>query len=91
MFLHGAGKAQSVQRRAMIWVVGDQFPAGQDIFLYSTASLTFLGPTQPPIQWVLGALPSGVKRPVYKVDHRPLFSAKLKKGGALTPLPHTSL
>jgi hypothetical protein len=31
-----------------------QFPAGLGIFLFATASRTALGPTQPPIQWVLG-------------------------------------
>jgi hypothetical protein len=32
-------------------------------FLYSTASRPALGPTQSPIQWVKGAISSGVKRP----------------------------
>jgi hypothetical protein len=33
------------------------------IFPFTTASRTALGPTQPPIQWVPGALSLGVKRP----------------------------
>jgi hypothetical protein len=33
------------------------------IFLFITASRTALGPTQPPIQWVQGALSLEVKRP----------------------------
>jgi hypothetical protein len=30
-----------------------RFPAGMGIFLFTTASRTALGPTQPPIRWVL--------------------------------------
>jgi hypothetical protein len=37
------------------------------IFL-TTASRSALGPTQPPIQWVLGALSLGVKRPGREAD-----------------------
>jgi hypothetical protein len=34
-----------------------------EIFVFTTASRPALGPTQPPIQWVPGALSLGVKRP----------------------------
>jgi hypothetical protein len=34
---------------------------GQEIFLFSTVSRPALGPTQPPIQWVTGALSPGVE------------------------------
>jgi hypothetical protein len=37
-------------------------PQQGKIFLFSTASRLALGPTQPPIQWVLGALSRGVKQ-----------------------------
>jgi hypothetical protein len=40
-----------------------RFPAGLGIFLFITASIMALGPTQPPIQWVPGVLSLGVKRP----------------------------
>jgi hypothetical protein len=33
-----------------------RFPAGAGNFLFTTASRTALGPTQPPINWVPGAL-----------------------------------
>jgi hypothetical protein len=45
-----------------------RFPAGLGIFLFTTASETALGPTQPPIHWVPGALSMGVKRPVREAD-----------------------
>jgi hypothetical protein len=37
-----------------------------------------LGPTQPPIQWVPGALFTGVKRPVREADYSPPSSAEVK-------------
>jgi hypothetical protein len=45
---------------------------GLGIFLFTIAPL---GPTQPPIQWVPGALSLGVKRPGHEADHSPLASA----------------
>jgi hypothetical protein len=38
-------------------------------FRFSTSSRQALGPTQPPIQWVRGALPLEVKRPRRDADH----------------------
>jgi hypothetical protein len=49
------------------------------ISLFTTASKTALGPTQPPIQWVPGALSLGVKRPGREVDHSPPSSAEVKE------------
>jgi hypothetical protein len=40
---------------------------GLGIFLFTTASRLALGTTQPPIQWVPGALSLGVKRPGLKL------------------------
>jgi hypothetical protein len=63
---------------------------GKDkIFLYSTASRPALGPTQPLIQWVLGALSLGVKRKGRESDHSPPSSDEVKNGGAIPPLAHT--
>jgi hypothetical protein len=58
---------------------GVRFPAGVGIFLFTTASRTALGPTQPPIQWVAGALSLGVKRPGREADHSPPSSAEVKE------------
>jgi len=38
-----------------------------------------LGPTQPPIQWVLGALFLGVNHPGSEADHSPPSSAEVKE------------
>jgi len=40
---------------------------------------TALGLTQPPIQWVPGALSLRVKRPTREADHLPLTSAEVKE------------
>jgi hypothetical protein len=46
-----------------------RFPAGAWNFLFDTASRNALGPTQPPIQWIPGALSLGVKRPGREADN----------------------
>jgi hypothetical protein len=56
-------------------------------FLFTTASRTALGPTQPPIQWVPGALSLGVKRPVREADHSPPSSAEVKNAWRYTSTP----
>jgi hypothetical protein len=56
----------------------------QKISVYSIVSIPCLGPTQPPIQWVLGVLSSGVKRPEREADHSPLFSAEVKNCGDIS-------
>jgi hypothetical protein len=48
-------------------------------FLFSTSSRPALESTQPPIQWVPGALSPGVKRPGHEADHSPPTSAEVKK------------
>jgi hypothetical protein len=48
---------------------------GLGIFLFTTVPRPTMGPTQPPIQWVAGALSLGVKRPVREADKSPPSSA----------------
>jgi hypothetical protein len=58
--------------------------------LFSALSRLVLGPTQPPIQWVPGALSSEVKQPGREADHSPPASAKVKKLWIYTStLPYT--
>jgi hypothetical protein len=49
------------------------------IFLFTPVSRTALGPTQPSIQWVPGALSPGVKRPGRESDHSLPSSADVKE------------
>jgi hypothetical protein len=49
------------------------------IFLFIIASRPALGPTQPPVQWVPGALSLGIKRPECETDHSPPPSAEVKE------------
>jgi hypothetical protein len=48
-------------------------------FVFTTASRTALGPTQPLVQWVPGALSLGVKRPGCEADYSPPSSAEVKQ------------
>jgi hypothetical protein len=62
-----------------IGVLGFDSRRGLGIFLLTTASRTALRSTQPPIQWVPGALALGVKRPGREADHSPPSSAEVKE------------
>jgi hypothetical protein len=62
-----------------IGVLGFDSLWGLGIFLFTTASRTALGPTQPPIQWVPGGLSLGVKRPGREDDHSHPSSAEVKE------------
>jgi hypothetical protein len=68
--------------------VGVRVPVGSRIF--STSSRPALGPTQPPVQWVLGALSPGVKRQGRETDHLQLVP-RSRKCGSIHPLLHTPL
>jgi hypothetical protein len=59
---------------------------GLGIFLFTTASRPALGPTQPSIQWVPGALSLGVKRPGVKLTTRLHLVPRSRMHGAILPL-----
>jgi hypothetical protein len=63
-------------------------PGKGKIFLFPTTSRLALGPTQSPIQWVMGTISPGIKRPGHETNHSPPSSAKVKNGGAIPPHPH---
>jgi hypothetical protein len=71
----------------MIGVLGFDCRRGLGIFLFTTASRTALEPTQPPIQWVPGAISLGVKRPGREADHLPPSSAEVKSTWSYTSTP----
>jgi hypothetical protein len=52
---------------------------GLGIFLFTIASRTALGPTQPPTQWLPGDLSLSVKGPGREADHSPPSSAEIKE------------
>jgi hypothetical protein len=54
-------------------------PGGGKNIRFSISSRPALGPTQPPIQWVPGALSPGVKLPGRKANHSPPTSAEVTK------------
>jgi len=56
-----------------------RFRAGARNFSTDTASRPALGPTQPSIQWIRGALSLGVKRPGREADYSPPSSAEMKE------------
>jgi len=63
---------------------------GLGIFLYTTAPRKALGPTQPPIWWVPGALSLGIKRPGCEAYHSPPSSAEIKNAWSYTFTPQYS-
>jgi hypothetical protein len=85
----GAGIAQSLRQRA--GRPGFDSRHGQEVFLLSIASTSALGPIQPLIQWVPGALSPEVKRQGREADHSSPSSFEVENGGAILPLPHMSL
>jgi hypothetical protein len=64
-----------------------RFPAGAGNLSFTTASRTALGPTQPPIQWVTGAIFLGVKRPVRETDHSSPSMPRSKNEWRYIPIP----
>jgi hypothetical protein len=59
---------------------------GLGIFLFATASRPALGPNQPPIQWIPGALSLGVKQPRREADHSPPYSDEVRNTWSYTSI-----
>jgi hypothetical protein len=57
------------------------------VFLITTTSKPALGPNQPPIQCVAGALYLGVKKPGLEADHSPPSSSEVKNAWSCTFSP----
>jgi hypothetical protein len=63
----------------IIGVLGFDFRREMGILLFTTLSRMALGPTQPSIQWVRGALSLGVQRLGREADHSPPSSADVEE------------
>jgi len=85
-YYYWAGIAQSVLR-----LIGVRFSVGMGNFLFEIMTRPALEPTQPPIQWILGALSLGIKAPGSETDHSPRSIAEVKECVELCPnSPNTS-
>jgi hypothetical protein len=70
-----------------IGVLGLDSRRGLRNFLFITGSRTVLGPAQPPIQWLPGAVSLVVKRSVREADHSPPSNAEIKNAWGYTSVP----
>jgi hypothetical protein len=61
-----------------------QAGAIRELYLFATASRLALGPTQPPVQWILAAFSPGVKQLGYQANHSLLSSAEVKNAYSYT-------
>jgi hypothetical protein len=69
-------------------MIRDSSPdSGMRIYLFTTMSRLALGPSQPPVQWVQGALSLGVKWLRHEADHSPPSSAEVKNAWSYTSTP----
>jgi hypothetical protein len=60
---------------------------GWEFFLFTTTSGAALGPAQPPVRWVPGALSLGMRRPVREADHPTPSSAEVKNAWSYNSTP----
>jgi hypothetical protein len=67
--------------------VGVPSPGRVKNFLFSMSSRPALESTQPPIQWVPGALSPWVERPGREADHSPPTSAEVNEMWIYTSTP----
>jgi hypothetical protein len=74
----------SIVTRLLARRPGFNFWKGKEFFLLDTASRPALEPTQPPIQWVPGALSQGLRRPGHEADHSPPLNAEVKNAWSYT-------
>jgi hypothetical protein len=68
---NGAELTRPVYRRTKGWMGRVRSPEGESDFLFSEVSTPVMGPTQPPIQLVPGAISLGLKQPVCEADYSP--------------------
>jgi hypothetical protein len=81
------GELNSIALRYGLDERGLESQKGLGILLFTTASRPAVGPNQPPIQWVLGALSLGIKRDGSETDHSPPSSAEVNNAWSYTSTP----
>jgi hypothetical protein len=69
-------------------ITGRGLNPGKGKIFSSPVSRPALRPNQPPIQWVLGALSTGIKQPGHEAHQSPSFSTEVKNGRAIPLIPH---
>jgi hypothetical protein len=67
-----------------------EFRQRREFSVFTTASRPALGPSQPPVKWVLGVLTPGLKRPGCETDHSHPSITEVKNTWNYTSTPHTS-
>jgi hypothetical protein len=63
----------------------------QEIHSFSKTSISSLGPTESPVQWVLGTLSLGISKSWREADHLPYLLERLRMSGGLPPLLYMPL
>jgi hypothetical protein len=76
-----------VWRWARGLIIGVRVPAGAGNFSLHHRVQTGWGPTQPPVQWVPGAVPLGKKLPGREADNSPQSSVEVKNEWSYTSTP----
>jgi hypothetical protein len=79
----------SVNVVTRLWAGCSWFDTWQElgVFLFTTVSRLALGPTQPPIKWVLGILSLGVKWLLCEADHTLPSSTEVMNAQTYTSAP----
>jgi hypothetical protein len=87
--LHGVGAGIAQWYRAGLRAGWSGFESwqGVGIFHFTTVSRPALGPTQPPIRWVPGALFLGVKWPKHEAHRSLPYSAEVNNAWSYTSTP----
>jgi hypothetical protein len=65
-------------------------PGRGKVFIFCTTSRPDVGPTQFSVKWVPWTASPGVIRPWHEADNSLLSNTEVKRGGAITSLPHAS-
>jgi hypothetical protein len=84
---HFISVSESMKARLRTGRPGFHSRQGQRFFLFPTASRPAVEPTQPPIQWLQGALSPRVKRPGRESDHSTPSSIEVRNAWRCTSAP----